>query len=241
MTVNGFAKDCDRNEILFRLKDIRPSNVMLLDKNESNTGESNNNDGTTTNEAKAIKATANDVTSRRILYKNKEGTVYILLVEVHNIYLKCHYNVPSLSPPSPFANIALTPPSFKKSSSIRPTLEIVLSEQDLKKLKNIAKSIKKSEDINMIIQSPEMCAFEIDGAKVTLDALANIEKLTPLMKVDDNTGNQCLSLFVTKAILRLNVNNNKIEMELLKCEAFSSERGFNGKREFLPSDKRIAL
>ncbi|CAG8452568.1 7401_t:CDS:2 [Diversispora eburnea] len=116
-----------------------------------------------------------------------------------------------------------------------------LSELDLKKLKNITKSIKVSEKINMIIQSTEMCAFEIDGAKVTSDALTNVEKLAPLMKLDDNTGNQYLSLFVTKAILRLNVNNDQIEMELLKCEAFSSERGFNGKRIFLPSDKRISL
>ncbi|CAG8455587.1 12698_t:CDS:2 [Rhizophagus irregularis] len=212
MTVNGFSKEeSARNEILFRLKDIRPAKIST---------------GSTSH----------------IMYKNKEGTVYVLLVEIHNIHLICRYGAPSspmTATTTPTTNPATPTNASKIQPLLRPVLELVLSDKDIQKLKNIAKSIKASEEIVTTIHSPDTCAFEIDGNKCTLEALSNTDKLSHLMKNDD--GNRYLKLYVTRSILRLITNNGKVEMEMLKCEAFSSERGFNCKREFLPDEKRIAL
>ncbi|RIA88359.1 hypothetical protein C1645_247818 [Glomus cerebriforme] len=238
MTVNGFAKeDSTKNEILFRLKDIRPASVLLP---ENNNNSNNNNDDMLSDESSVV---ATGSTSH-IMYKNKEGTVYVLLVEIHNVHLICRYDAPSspmTATTTPITNPA-TPTNQPRTSLLRPILELSLSDKDMQKLKNIAKSIKASEEIVTIIQSPETCAFEIDGARCTLEALSNTEKLSHLMKTDDtNQGNRYLTLYVTRSILRLFINNGRVEMEMLKCEAFSSERGFNCKREFLPDEKRIAL
>ncbi|CAG8441512.1 16396_t:CDS:2 [Acaulospora morrowiae] len=233
LTVNGFAKDDSaKNEILFRLKDIRLANILLP--------ENNNHDEMPTDESDVI---STGMTSH-IMYKNREGAVYVLLIEVHNFHLVCHYNTPQ----SPFSFTASTTPtgsstpviSAGRVSPIRPNIELVLSDQDIKKLRDIAKSIKASDEIVTSIQTPDTCAFEIDGVKVGLDALTNVDKLSHLIKLD-NSGGLNMTLFVTRAILKLLVNNGKVEMELLKCESFSSERGFNGKREFLPSNKKICL
>ncbi|CAG8634279.1 14713_t:CDS:2 [Racocetra fulgida] len=209
VTVNGFGKhDCAKNEILFRLKDIRTSGVLLPECSSN---------GDAINEEGSVISTG---ATSHIMYKNKEGTVYVLLVEVHNAHLICRYG----------------------SQSPWPTiLELVLSDKEIKKLKDIAKAIKASEEIEHIIRSPDICAFEVDEVKCTSKTLLNIDETSDLIKIDDEGGKH-VDLFVTKGILRLFVNNErKIEMELLKCEAFSSEKGFNGKRDFLPADKRIAL
>ncbi|CAI2166860.1 10598_t:CDS:2 [Funneliformis geosporum] len=232
MTVNGFAKDDSaKNEILFRLKDIRHASVLLL--------ENNNGDIMISDESSFISTGSS---TSHVMYKNKEGAVYVLLVEVHNVNLICRYGAPSspyTATTTPITNPA-TPVHLSRMLSLRPTLELSLSDKDMKKLKNIAKSIKASEEIVTTIQSPDTCAFEIDNNKCALDALSNTEKLLHLMKTD-HYGGRYLTLYVTRAILRLLVKNGKIEMEMLKCEAFSSERGFNYKREFLPDEKSIAL
>ncbi|CAG8756784.1 25071_t:CDS:2 [Cetraspora pellucida] len=211
VTVNGFGKhDCAKNEILFRLKDIRTSGVLLP---ECSNGDVMSEEGS---------VISTGATSH-IMYKNKEGTVYILLVEVNNAHLICRYD--SLSP-------------WQTTPTI---LELALCDKEAKKLKDIAKAIKATEEIETIIRSPDICAFEVDEVKCTSKTLLNIDESSDLIKVDDQGGRH-VDLFVTKGILRLFVNNErKIEMELLKCEVFSSEKGFNGKRDFLPADKRIAL
>ncbi|PKK75565.1 hypothetical protein RhiirC2_736347 [Rhizophagus irregularis] len=235
MTVNGFSKEeSARNEILFRLKDIRPASV-LLPENNNNYNNNNNNDDILSEEISTG-------STSHIMYKNKEGTVYVLLVEIHNIHLICRYGAPSspmTATTTPTTNPATPTNASKIQPLLRPVLELVLSDKDIQKLKNIAKSIKASEEIVTTIHSPDTCAFEIDGNKCTLEALSNTDKLSHLMKNDD--GNRYLKLYVTRSILRLITNNGKVEMEMLKCEAFSSERGFNCKREFLPDEKRIAL
>ncbi|CAG8594529.1 hypothetical protein C2G38_2174188 [Gigaspora rosea] len=209
VTVNGFAKhDCAKNEILFRLKDIRTSGVIVPEF--SNNGDALSDEDT-------VISTGD---TSHIMYKNKEGTVYILLVEMHNAHLICRYDSMSWETPT--------------------ILELVLTDKEIKKLKNIAKAIKALEEIEPVIRSPEICAFEVDGIKCTSKTLVNVNESPHLIK-DDDQGSY-VDLFVTKGILKLFVNNErKIEMELLKCEAFSSEKGFNRKREFLPADKRIAL
>ncbi|CAB4374764.1 unnamed protein product [Rhizophagus irregularis] len=212
MTVNGFSKEeSARNEILFRLKDIRPASV-LLPENNNNYNNNNNND---------------DILSEEI---STGSTSHII------------YGAPSspmTATTTPTTNPATPTNASKIQPLLRPVLELVLSDKDIQKLKNIAKSIKASEEIVTTIHSPDTCAFEIDGNKCTLEALSNTDKLSHLMKNDD--GNRYLKLYVTRSILRLITNNGKVEMEMLKCEAFSSERGFNCKREFLPDEKRIAL
>jgi len=212
MTANGFAKeDSAKNEILFRLKDIRPASVLLPVNNK-------NNDVVLSDENSVV---ATGSTSR-IMYKNKEGAVYVLLVETHNIHLKCRYNALS-SPVTATTTPTATPTNSSKMPPSRPTLELVLSDKDIQKLKSIAKSIKASEEIVTTIHSPETCASEIDGNKCSLEVLSNTDKLSHLMKTDDR-GGRYLTLYVTKVILRLLINNGKVEMEMLKCEAFSSER-----------------
>ncbi|KAF0482345.1 K+ channel tetramerization domain containing protein [Gigaspora margarita] len=210
VTLNGFAKhDCAKNEILFRLKDIRTSGVIVPEF--SNNGDALSDEDT-------VISTGD---TSHIMYKNKEGTVYILLVEVHNAHLICRYD-DSMSWETPTI------------------LELVLSDKEIKKLKDIAKAIKALGEIEPVIRSPEICAFEVDEIKCTSKTLVNVSESPHLIK-DDDQGSY-VDLFVTKGILKLFVNNErKIEMELLKCEAFSSEKGFNRKREFLPADKRIAL
>jgi hypothetical protein len=229
MTVNGFAKEGSaKNEILFRLKDIRPASVLLPENN-------NNNDVVLSDENSTGP-------TRHIMYKNKEGAVYVLLVETHNIHLICRYDAlssPVTATTTPTTNPA-TPTNSLRTLPLRSTLELALSDKDVQKLKSIAKSIKASEEIVTIIQSPELCASEIDGNKCSLEVLSNTDKLSHLMKTDDR-GGRYLTLYVTRVILRLLINNGKVEMEMLKCEAFSSERGFNCKRDFLPDEKRIAL
>jgi len=233
MTVNGFAKDDSaKNEILFRLKDIRHASVLLQENNY------NNSDDMLSDENSVVSTGS----TSHIMYKNKEGAIYVLLVEVHNIYLICKYGVtssPMTTTTTPTTN-PTTPPYLSKMSSLRPILELSLSDKDMKKLKDIAKSIKASEEIVTTIHSPDTCAFEIDNSKCALEALSNTDKLSHLMKIDDH-GGRYLTLYVTKAILRLFVVDGKVRMEMLKCEAFSTERGFNYKREFLPDEKRIAL
>ncbi|CAG8514412.1 1020_t:CDS:2, partial [Dentiscutata heterogama] len=210
VTVNGFAKhDCAKNEILFRLKDIRTSGVILPECS---------NNGDALGDEDSVISTGD---TSHIMYKNKEGTVYILLVEVHNAHLICRYEPMSWETPT--------------------ILELVLSDKEIKKLKDIAKTIKALDEIEPVIRSPEICAFEVDEVKCTSKTLINVDESPHLIK-DDDQGSRNVDLFVTKGILKLFVNNErKIEMELLKCEAFSSEKGFNRKREFLPADKRIAL
>ncbi|CAG8794405.1 8329_t:CDS:2, partial [Dentiscutata erythropus] len=210
VTVNGFAKhDCAKNEILFRLKDIRTSGVILPECS---------NNGDALGDEDSVISTGD---TSHIMYKNKEGTVYILLVEVHNAHLICRYEPMSWEMPT--------------------ILELVLSDKEIKKLKDIAKAIKALGEIEPVIRSPEICAFEVDGVKCTSKTLINVDESPHLIKEDDQ-GSRYVDLFVTKGILKLFVNNErKIEMELLKCEVFSSEKGFNRKREFLPADKRIAL
>jgi len=205
ITVNGFANGKhNQNEVLFRLKDVRPANVILSD------GDNN------------LPASLTP-----IKYKSREGTIYVLLVEAYNFNLICEYG-------------PVTPPGPGQKSFIQPTLGLVFNEKYIQKLKAIAKALKLSETINFAAQSSESCAFEIDGSKTTLEALSNFERLGPLVKSNE-FGNRYLQLYVSRSILRLFSKQGQIELHLVKCEAFSSERGFNVKREFLSTDTGMAL
>ncbi|CAJ0831880.1 1114_t:CDS:1 [Entrophospora sp. SA101] len=253
LTVNGFdvgdnnnhhRGDDDfelKNEILFHLKDVRTSNSALsleksLEKSLENIDDNNSNhmmqdDDNNSGNANSIN---NNDARNRIMYKNREGSLYYLLVQVNNTDLICRYD--TLAPS--FNRSVTTPPTptnYNRESPSIPALELQLSKDDIKKLKSIAKSIKVSEDIRAEIWQSSLsstCAFEIDGRSVTFDVLTNVDKLSSLIKIDE-FGNKILKLFVKSAILRLYVKDQKIGIEMLKCKAFSTEREFNATREFL--------
>lgn len=248
--VNGFDADNNhrgdddgelKNEILFHLKDIRASSSVLSLENNTITDDNNSNrmmqDDGNSNDGDDNSSNTNSINDarNRIMYKNKEGSLYYLLVQVHNTDLICRYGT---STPSFNSGVTTpsTPTGYNRESSSIPTLELQLSNDDVKKLKSIAKSIKVSEDIRAEIRSSSLsstCAFEIDGRSLSFDVLTNVDKLSSLIKIDE-FGNKILKLFVKRAILRLYVNKDqKIGIEMLRCEAFGTEREFNATREFL--------
>ncbi|CAG8497170.1 7115_t:CDS:2 [Ambispora gerdemannii] len=234
--VNGFAKDqSGKNDILFLLKDIRTSCVILPEG--SDPSDVNNN-----------------VNSIPVLYKSrtKEGAIYDLLVEIHDINLFCRYQVNTNTNNNTITNnntninfasttqmnLGLLSPPRTTQTIVK--FELVFTEKDVQKLENIAKSIKiPHQKVSTTTRSPESCAFEIDGIKSTSEALSNIERLAYLLKSDPESGTKYLKLYVTKCMTRLFVRGGKMEIELVKCEAFSSERGFNSKRDFLPVETKI--
>ncbi|CAJ0905248.1 1841_t:CDS:2 [Entrophospora sp. SA101] len=201
-----------KNEILFHLKDVRTSNSALsleksLEKSLENIDDNNSNhmmqdDDNNSGNANSIN---NNDARNRIMYKNREGSLYYLLVQVNNTDLICRYD--TLAPS--FNRSVTTPPTptnYNRESPSIPALELQLSKDDIKKLKN--------------------------GRSVTFDVLTNVDKLSSLIKIDE-FGNKILKLFVKSAILRLYVKDQKIGIEMLKCKAFSTEREFNATREFL--------
>ncbi|CAJ0626654.1 12539_t:CDS:2 [Entrophospora sp. SA101] len=224
-----------------KLTDVRTSNSALsleksLEKSLENIDDNNSNhmmqdDDNNSGNANSIN---NNDARNRIMYKNREGSLYYLLVQVNNTDLICRYD--TLAPS--FNRSVTTPPTptnYNRESPSIPALELQLSKDDIKKLKSIAKSIKVSEDIRAEIWQSSLsstCAFEIDGRSVTFDVLTNVDKLSSLIKIDE-FGNKILKLFVKSAILRLYVKDQKIGIEMLKCKAFSTEREFNATREFL--------
>ncbi|CAG8590524.1 12047_t:CDS:2 [Ambispora leptoticha] len=229
--VNGFAKDQNgKDEILFLLKDIRTSCVILPEGSDP--------------------SDVNNTNSIPVLYKGRarEGAIYDLLMEIHDINLFCRYhdtnaNKNTTNNNSNIIYESTTPKNFGLKLPSQTTIvkfELIFAEKDFQKLKDIAKSIKiPQQEITTTIRSPESCAFEIDGVKSTSEALSNIERLAYLLKLDPVSGTKYLKLYVTKCMTRLFVKGGKMEIELVKCEAFSSERGFNSKRDFLPFETKI--
>nr|CAG8435105.1 7517_t:CDS:2 [Entrophospora candida] len=226
-------------DIEIKSEDVRTSNSALsLEKSLENIDDNNSNhmmqdDDNNSGNANSIN---NNDARNRIMYKNREGSLYYLLVQVNNTDLICRYGYDTLAPS--FNRSVTTPPTptnYSRESPSIPALELQLSKDDIKKLKSIAKSIKVSEDIRAEIWQSSLsstCAFEIDGRSVTFDVLTNVDKLSSLIKIDE-FGNKTLKLFVKSAILRLYVKDQKIGIEMLKCKAFSTEREFNATREFL--------